>query len=256
MDYRYTPSGENYAAYAAGSVFYAAPGHTAFPVRLAVEIYRRCLAIRAAQGFTAPAVVYDPCCGGAYHLATMTFFNWEKIAAIHASDIDGDALGIAARNLSLLTVEGMDRRIAQLAELHRQHGKASHAASLEYARTFRERLAICSANHPLVTHLFRADATNPAAIARGLNGIKADIVLADVPYGLGAAWHTDTSVLVQGADPVQGLLEALRPNLAAGAIVALAAAKRTNLAHAGYDQMTKLSAGPRKLVLLCCRTCV
>jgi hypothetical protein len=256
MDYRYTPPGENYAAYAAGGVFYAAPGHTAFPVRLVVEIYRRCLAIRADQGHTSAAVVYDPCCGGAYHLATMAFFNWEKIAAIHASDIDKDALGIAARNLSLLTVEGMDRRIAQLAELHRQYGKASHAAALEHALMFRDRVTASRTHHPLPTHLFRADATNPAAMAGGLNGIKADIVLADVPYGLGAAWHTDTAALVLGADPVQGLLEALRPNLAPGAIVALAAAKRSNLGHAGYEQITKLSAGPRKLVLLCCRTCV
>ena len=63
-----------------------------FPCRLAVEIFRRCQALRAAQGAQGPAVVYDPCCGGAYHLATMAYFNWDQIAGIYGSDIDVDAL--------------------------------------------------------------------------------------------------------------------------------------------------------------------
>ncbi len=116
MEYKYTQAHESYEMYAAGGVFYSAPGLTAFPVRLAVEIFRRCQAIRAAQGAQGPAVVYDPCCGGAYHLATMAYFNWDQIAGIYGSDIDEDALGVATRNLSLLTLDGMDRRIAELTE--------------------------------------------------------------------------------------------------------------------------------------------
>jgi hypothetical protein len=252
MDYRHTPPGANYAPYAAGTVFYAARGHTAFPVRLAVEIYRRCLALRAAGGHTAPAVVYDPTCGSAYHLAALAYFNWDAIAAIHASDLDPDALGLAARNLSLLTVEGLDRRIAQLAALHGEYAKPSHAAALAHAATFRAALVAQVARHPLPTHLFRADATHPAAVAGGLAGVKPDIVFADIPYGQLAAWHPATAALGRGEDPLQGLLAALRPNLAPGAVVAVAAPKHARSVPPGWAQAARLRAGTRAITLLRC----
>jgi hypothetical protein len=250
MDYRFTPPGENYEAYAAGGVFYAAPGHTAFPVRLAVEIFRRCLAIRAAAGAKGPAVVYDPCCGGAYHLATLSLFNWEQIAALHASDLDPDALGLAARNLSLLTEEGLDRRIAELTALHAQYGKPSHAGALHHAQALRARLARLVAHHPLPTHLFGADATDPHAVAGGLGDTQADIVFADLPYGRGASWQAGTAALVQGADPAEALLSALQPHLAAGGVVALAAAKEEKIATAGYQRRARFPVGKRQIVIL------
>ena len=50
MQYKFTQERENYEAYASGGVLYAAPGHPAFPIRLANEIFRRCMAYRKAAG--------------------------------------------------------------------------------------------------------------------------------------------------------------------------------------------------------------
>jgi 23S rRNA (guanine2535-N1)-methyltransferase len=250
MEYKYTQAHESYEMYAAGGVFYSAPGLTAFPVRLAVEVFRRCQAIRAARGERGPAVVYDPCCGGAYHLATMAFFNWDQIAGIYCSDIDEDALGVAARNLSLLTPDGMDRRMAELTSLYQQHGKASHEAALKHAEQLRQHLAEAVRHHPLATHLFRADATDAAALAAALPGVKVDIVLTDIPYGRLAEWGAGSQALLHGADPVHQLIESLLPVLSDNAVLAVAAAKKVKFAHDSYSRLARLQVGTRQIVIL------
>jgi 23S rRNA (guanine2535-N1)-methyltransferase len=250
MDYKYTQAHESYEMYAGGGVFYSAPGLTAFPVRLAVEIFRRCQAIRAAQGAHGPAVVYDPCCGGAYHLATMAFFNWNQIAGIYGSDIDDDALGIAARNLSLLTLDGMDRRIADLTGLYQQHGKASHEAALQHAQQLRQRLAEAVRHHPLATQLFGADATDAAAIAAALPNVKINVVLTDIPYGRLAGWGAGSLALMRGGDPIHHLLESLLPVLSDNSVLAVAAAKKDKIVHACYERLTRMQVGARQIVIM------
>lgn len=250
MDYKYTPERENYAPYAAGGVFYAAPGLTAFPVRLAVELLRRCLSIRRAAGAAGPAVVYDPCCGGAYHLATMAWFNWEDIGRIYASDIDTDALGVAARNLALLSPAGMERRVTELTRLHQEFGKASHALALQHALALRGRLTEWVQTHTVGTHLFCADAGDPTAIAAGMAGTRADIVLTDIPYGQVSHWQGNTAALAQEADPVRQLLDALPAVLADGAVVAIAAGKGDKISHERYRRLGRFTVGRRQVVLL------
>ena len=250
MEYKFTPGHENYAPYASGGVFHSAPGHPAFPVRLAVEIFRRCLAWRSGDGVSCPVVLYDPCCGGAYHLATLPWFNWEQIAAIYASDLDAGALRVAARNLALLSPEGMARRVDELAAMHGAWGKPSHAAALADARSLQARLAELSAGHPIATHLFCADATDGAAVAAGLAGARIDVVVADVPYGQISTWGAGTSALAQGADPVWRLLDALLPVLADGAVVALAAGKGDKLKHERYRRLERFTVGKRQIALL------
>jgi hypothetical protein len=254
MEYKYTPEREDYSMYAAGGVFHSAPGLTAFPVRLAVEIFRRCQAIRSRQGAEGRAVVYDPCCGGAYHLATLAFFNWERIAAIYASDVDADALGVAARNLALLDPHGLEQRAAELAALHRQFGKDSHAASLEHALALRQRLVELRTGHVIETHLFCADATDGAAVQGGLVGAKIDIVLADIPYGQASQWRFAApaagNTAGDAAEPVQRLLDSLLPALAAHAVVAIAAGKQDRVKHTAYRRLERFTVGKRQLVIL------
>ena len=250
MEYKYTQAHASYEMYAAGGVFYSAPGLTAFPVRLAVEIFRRCQALRAAQGADGPAVVYDPCCGSGYHLATMAYFNWDQIAGIYASDIDEDALRVAARNLSLLTLNGMDRRIAELTDLQQQYGKVSHRVALMHAEELRQHLVGAVAHHPLVTQIFRADATNAAAVYAALPEAKVDIVLTDIPYGRLAGWGVDSLALVQGNDPIHQLLESLLPVLSDHAVLAIAAAKKDKLVHRSYARLARLQVGTRQIALL------
>lgn len=250
MEYKYTQAHESYEMYAAGGVFYSAPGLTAFPVRLAVEIFRRCQAIRAAQGARGPAVVYDPCCGGAYHLATMAYFNWEQISGIYASDIDEDAVGVAARNLSLLTVEGLDRRIAELTDLHQQYGKASHETSLQHAEQLRQQLGEAVEHHPLVTQIFRADATDAAAVASAQPDVKIDIVLTDIPYGRLAGWGSSSLALVCGEEPIHQLLESLLAVVSNTSVVAVAAAKKDKIAHGCYERVARIQVGARQILIL------
>lgn len=250
MEYKYTQAHESYEMYAAGGVFYSAPGLTAFPVRLAVEIFRRCQALRAAQGAQGPAVVYDPCCGGAYHLATMAYFNWDQIARIYASDIDEDALRVAGRNLSLLTLDGLDRRIAELNSLHDQYGKTSHKTSLEHAEQLRQQLAEAVRHQPFSTQLFRADATDAAAMAAALPDVKIDLVLTDIPYGRLAGWGAGSLALAQGSDPIHELLESLLPVLTSTSVLAVAAAKKDKIVHACYTRLARLQVGARQIVLL------
>lgn len=250
MEYKHTAERENYAVYAAGAVFYAAPGHTAFPLRLANEVFRRCQALRAASGAAGPCVLYDPCCGGAYHLATLSFFNWQEIDRIYASDLDEDALSIARRNLSLLSPDGMDRRIAELTSMYAQFGKESHATALQHALALKQRLLDLRHEHEIETRLARADATDRQALAAALTGTKIDIVLTDIPYGQWSSWHPQSAALAQAADPLHQMLDALLPLLAQGAVVAIAAAKQEKIKHAGYLRMEKLSVGKRRIVIL------
>jgi hypothetical protein len=219
-------------------------------VRLAIEIFGRCQVHRTAAGAAGRALLYDPCCGSAYHLSTLAWFVWDQIESIHASDLDADALSIAARNLSLLTLEGLDPRIAELTALHVQFGKPSHTASLQHALALRTRLEELSQNHPMSAHLFSADATNPSAVQMGLAGVKADVVLTDIPYGQLSDWQPATEALAAGNPPVHSLLAALLPVLAPNAVVAVAAGKHDKIAHESYRRLERFNAGKRQVVIL------
>jgi len=79
MPYKFARDRENYELFAGGGVLYSAPGHAAFPVRLTNEIFGRCMALWDAEGGGRRPTLYDPCCGGAYHLTTLAYFNWNRI---------------------------------------------------------------------------------------------------------------------------------------------------------------------------------
>jgi hypothetical protein len=110
MPYQFATESRDYSDLAAGRILQNFPGHPAFPIRLASEIFQRCLPILAKENI--PVSVYDPCCGGAYLLTTLAYEHWSQIHTIIGSDIDTDALNLAERNLSLLTLDGLDQRLA------------------------------------------------------------------------------------------------------------------------------------------------
>jgi tRNA G10 N-methylase Trm11 len=252
MQYKFAQDNENYEEYTAGSVFYALPGYTAFPVRLTNEVFQRCMSLWTASGEARPCVLYDPCCGGAYLLTTLAYLNWHKIERIFGSDIDTEALSLANRNLSLLQVRGLDKRIEELSVMLQQFGKPSHALALKNAINFRQRLLEYSEANTIETHLFRADVRNSTAILSELNGTKIDIVITDIPYGQRSNWDSDlkTSTLTPDADPVNQMLESLLPVLAPKAIVAVAATKQVTIQHESYQQLKKFKLGKRQVVFL------
>jgi 23S rRNA G2445 N2-methylase RlmL len=248
MPYRFATEQEDYTDYASGRVFYNAPGAPAFPVRLARELFLRGLAVRRRLGLTAPVVLYDPCCGSAYHLTALGHLHAEQIDAVLASDIDARLLAVAERNLSLLTPAGLARRQAELDELFQRYGKESHAAALASAQRLLERVNDQVRTHPVRTRLFCADATDAAALHLQLGGATPDLVIADVPYGQHSAWQGAHAAETES--PLWWMLGALRPQLAATTVVAIAADKAQRIEHAGYRRLERFQLGKRQIALL------
>jgi hypothetical protein len=244
MPYRFALEPQDYSDYASGRLLHALPGHPALPVRLTREVFQRCLARRHECQETGPCRLYDPCCGGAYHLCALAFLHRPALAELIASDLDEEALALAARNLALLTPEGLQQRRAEIAALCAAYGKESHRAALESA----DRLLRHQRQHPpappLPTRLFRADATDPARLAALLPGRPVDLVLADLPYGRQVRWQGRAA-----ENPAWHLLEALQGVLAPAGLVALVADKQQKIAHPGYQRLEQFRLGKRQVVL-------
>ena len=245
MPYLFATEKRDYADYASGRVFYSQPGHTAFPIRLASEIFQRCMAIRKRDGLTGPCVLYDPCCGGGYHLSTLAYFHWAAIDQIVASDIDEKALSVANSNLSLLTLAGLDTRIAEITEMLGAYGKESHAESLDSARRLRQQLLRFVTRHEIGTRVFLADATNRDAVCSQLGHKRIDIVLSDVPYGQCSGWQASGT-----SSPLWQMLDSLLGVLSEGAVIAVASDKGQRAMHEAYKQVKRFRVGKRQVALL------
>jgi hypothetical protein len=247
MQYKYAEN-RNFEDYAGGRVFYAQPGQPAFPVRLASEIFQRGLAYWQRKGGKGFCAIYDPTCGGAYWLAVLAYLHWDRIDAIHASDVDAGVIPLAERNLSLLTPTGLEQRAAEIHTMIAAYGKTSHAGALESANRFRIILERHLKNHAIQTDVFQADATDRQSLQQGISGLKIDIVLADVPYG----WHSNwqETISTDHHSPIWRLLAALRPVLPRKAVIAIAADKQQNIRHNSYQRLERFQVGKRQVVLL------
>src|SRR5512140_2505380 len=118
MQYQYVKERLDYSDLASGRVFHSLPGHPAFPVRLASEIFQRCMAHRKAiYNDSTRCVLYDPCCGAAYHLSVVAYLHRKDIQEIISSDIDEQAVALAKRNLELVNAAGLENRISEITDL-------------------------------------------------------------------------------------------------------------------------------------------
>jgi 23S rRNA (guanine2535-N1)-methyltransferase len=248
MPYRFATEPQDYSVYASGHVFYSLPGHPSLPVRLASETFQRCLAIRRARRHTGPCCIYDPCCGGAYHLATLAYLHWKNIAELSASDVDTEAVSLADRNLSLLSREGLQQRRKEIAALLAAYGKESHRAALESADELQRQLCQYLPMHPIKTRVFRADATDARRLAAPMQGVPVDLVMTDLPHGRQVEWQLDRA-LDTAAAPAWHLLEALQTVLSPSSLVALIADKQQALAHAQYRRLDFFRLGKRQVVI-------
>jgi 23S rRNA (guanine2535-N1)-methyltransferase len=250
MPYRFVLEHQDYSDYSGGRVFYSLPGQPAFPVRLASEIFQRCLAIRQARGLDAPCTLYDPCCGGAYHLAALAYLHWQAIARIIGSDIDGAVLGLARRNLSLLTLPGLEQRAAEITMYISLYGKPSHIDALQSTVRLKQALAKQIEQHPLETRVFQADALDAAAFRQGLAGEAIDIVLTDIPYGQKSSWTLPAGENKGSPSPAWRMLEALLGILSPQSLVAVASDKQQKISHTRYQPLEKFQLGKRLVVIL------
>src|SRR5215207_11524995 len=142
MQYKYAKEQLDYSDFSSGRVFYSLPRHPAFPVRLASEIFQRCITSRESiyQNST-PCTLYDPCCGAAYHLSVLAYLHGEHIREVIGSDIDEKAVALAKRNLELLTVAGLDKRIGEISKMLELYNKDSHKDALESGYILKNRIS-------------------------------------------------------------------------------------------------------------------
>jgi 23S rRNA (guanine2535-N1)-methyltransferase len=255
MPYKFALHPSDYSDLSAGRVLYSQPGLTAFPVRLASEIFQRCQAFRARMGFTGQVALYDPCCGGAYLLTILGLLHGSEISAVSASDIDAQALDLAARNLSLLSPAGLERRKDEINHYIQAYGKASHQAALASAVRLGNTLDQALAGRQLPTHLFQADATHPQAMGQGLAGQSIDLVITDIPYGWKSAWsfdekHSQTDQSPPDTSNVARLLDALHTLLPARCLVAIASDKQQKVTHSDYRRLDRFQVGKRQVTIL------
>jgi hypothetical protein len=263
MPYKFALHPSDYSDLSAGRVLYSQPGQTAFPVRLASETFQRCQAVRARMGYSGRVSIYDPCCGGAYLLTILGFLHGSEISAVSASDISPEALDLAARNLSLLSLVGVDRRMDEINHYIQSYGKASHQAALDSAVKLRSGLSLALGDRRIPTRLFQADATNPQAMRQGLAGQPMDLVITDIPYGWKSAWSFDEKPgesavpspgsgvnAAQEITHVARLLEALHTLLPARCLLAIASDKQQKVAHSDYRRLDKFQVGKRQVTIL------
>src|SRR6185436_4320415 len=157
MQYQYAKERVDYSDLSSGRVLYSLPGHPAFPVRLASEIFQRCMALReATYKVSTPCVLYDPCCGAAYGLSVLGYLHGEKIQALIGSDVDEKAVALAGQNLGLLTASGLNDRMHEISEILLLYGKESHKEALASSRILQKRIMSLNESRQLITKVFQA----------------------------------------------------------------------------------------------------
>jgi len=246
MEYKYAKEKLDYSDYSSGRVFHSLPGHPAFPIRLASEIFQRCLEHRnTIYDISTPCTLYDPCCGAAYHLSVLAYLHGEFIREIIASDVDEKAVELAKRNLGLLDVAGLERRMDEIKTMIDEYGKDSHKDALKSAHILKEKL---SEKHPVVTKVFQANAMNGEEISRNIKPRSADIVFTDVPYGLHSNW--DNSDHAVSFNPLTSMLDSILGILSPSSIVAIVSDKGQKASHEAYQRIEQFQVGKRRVVIL------
>lgn len=249
MQYKFATEQLDFSDFSSGRVFYSLPGHPAFPVRLASEIFQRCLAHRETiYQVSTPVALYDPCCGAAYHLSVVAYLHGKHIREVIASDIDEKAVAPAKRNLGLLSIAGLDERIREISHVYEQYGKDSHQEALESASVLKQRLAAVTEKHLLETRVFQANALNSQDILSHLKPNSVDLVFTDVPYG----WHSHWQAPEPGAssNPIGSMLDVLLGVLSPSSVVAIASDKQQKVAHERYQRIEHFQIGKRRVVIL------
>ena len=245
MQYKYETEPQDYSNLASGRVFYSIAGHPAFPIRLASEIFQRCLAHRETiYQDSSPCALYDPCCGTAYHLSVLGYLHREHIREIIASDVDEKAVAMAGRNLGLLNITGLDQRIREITSMIEQYNKDSHKEALNSAYIIKNKISDLDGEHPLATRVFQASATDRKAILENIKARSVDIVFTDVPYGQHSGWQDSTS------NPIGSMLNALLGILSPSSIVAIVSDKQQKASHERYQRVEQFQTGKRRVILL------
>lgn len=230
MVYKYCEN-RNFEDFASGKVIVHRTGYPNFPIRLAQEIFCRCLYYLDNPD---NICIYDPCCGGGYLLTILGFLNFEKIKMLLASDISDGAIQLANENLSLLHKDGLEQRIQQLNHLLLLHNKKSHIEALDSAANLLNILT--NSSHEIGYKVFKTDILSNHPFDN-LN-FKADIIFTDVPYGNLVKWQN------RKEDNIN-LLDQLLPVIKDKSIVAICSDKSQKFQSDYFKRVEKQIIGKR-----------
>ena len=249
MEYKYAKSRFDYSDLASGRVFYSLPGHPAFPVRLASEIFQHCM-VRREKIYknSTPCVLYDPCCGAAYHLSVLAYLHGEHIRQIIASDIDEKAVALAKRNLGLLTLDGLENRVSELSKMLELYNKDSHKDALDSSNIIKNRISVLNQEHPIATKVFQASATDGHEHLKNIQPNSVDVVFTDVPYGQNSYWQDTNSQDL--SNPLWSMLNKLISILSPSSIVAVVSDKQQKVSHPGFQRIEHFQKGKRRIIIL------
>lgn len=230
MEYKYGKN-DNYESLSSGRVLYHANGMTNFPVRLAQEIYGRCLRYSPKKN---NICLYDCCCGGGYLLTVLGFLNQDTIGRIIGSDINRELLNIAEKNLSLLSIEGMNKRIEEIEQMIASYQKQSHIEAKKSALILKSWI-----KKDIEFEIFQADALKNIKLE-----ICPDIIITDVPYGNMVDWEGYEE------NVIDKLLDVLCGICSLDTIIGLCMDKKQMLRNEKFKRLEKQQIGKRKFVIL------
>ncbi len=234
MSYRYATERTDHSALASGQVLRSAPGYPGFPVRLASELLQR--AMVHVEGDRVR--LWDPCCGSGYLVAVLGLLHRDRLTHVRATDVDEDAVGIAARNLELLTAAGLAEREQELRRSARDFGRVAFVERARAARDLAAGLAAMGGDLP--------HESGVADVFGLTEPVDADLVVTDVPYGEMTRWEG----AAPERDPIRGLLAAMGRVLPRHAVVVVTARTRRVPLPEGVQALERVKVGNRSAVLV------
>ncbi|MBZ2174315.1 hypothetical protein K8M07_03535 [Schnuerera sp. xch1] len=230
MEYKYSKN-DNYENFSSGRVLYHGSGMTNFPVRLAQEIYGRCLQYSPKEN---NICLYDCCCGGGYLLTVLGFLNQDTIGKIIGSDINIELLNTAKKNLSLLSEEGINKRIIEINQMIASYQKQSHIEAKNSAIALK---SLIKTN--IEYEIFQSD------VLKDLNlKTKPDIIITDVPYGHMVDWRGNEE------NVIDKLLDTLYRICGLDTIIGLCMNKKQKVRNEKFTRLEKQKIGKRKFEIL------
>lgn len=249
MQYKYVKEQLDYSDFASGRVFYSISGHPAFPIRLASEIFQRCLSNRKTiYNDSTPCTLYDPCCGTAYHLSVLAYLHREHIREVIGSDVDEKAVALAGQNLGLLSPAGLDKRLGEISRMFELYHKDSHKDALASGHILKDKISALAEEQPLVTRAFQANALDDKAILANMQTQSVDIVFTDIPYGQHSHWHGLQSS--ESGNPLWQMLTTLSGILSRSSIVAIVSDKQQKVSHTAFERIEHFQIGKRRVIIL------
>lgn len=234
MEYKYT-SNENYEDFASGRVLYHVGGAPTFPVRLALELFERCLQYSNKKS---EITLYDCCCGGAYMLTVLGFIKNSIISNIYGSDINLESIQLAKDNLSLLTEEGRKRRKGEIEALYEKYEKASHKDALQSMDRLEHRLT-----KEIPTYVFPRNVLEVSDLP-----FIPDIIITDVPYGNLVEWGEGSDGNENSID-INQMMAALSEVCGSETILCVCMDKKQKIQTDRFQRLERQLIGKRKFEL-------